>query len=61
MDIGAILVVLDNVAHTFHLPKDLEDELRMEAVKNRVRFSDVAILVIREFLLNSKVKGAGKK
>jgi hypothetical protein len=36
------------VAHTFHLPRDLDDELRFEAVKKRVRYSDVAILAIRE-------------
>lgn len=44
------------VAHIFHLPKDLDDELRLEAVTKRVRFSDVAILAIREHI--SKTKGS---
>lgn len=31
------------VAHTFHLPIELDDKLRMMAIKNHVRFSDEAI------------------
>jgi hypothetical protein len=38
------------IARTFHIPIDIDDKLRMEAVKKRVRFSDMAILAFREFL-----------
>jgi hypothetical protein len=42
------------VAHTFHLPVDIDDKIRMEAVKKRVRFSDIAILAFREFFQDKK-------
>jgi hypothetical protein len=42
------------VAHTFHLPKELDDKLRMEAVKNRVRYSDIAITAFERFLGGNK-------
>jgi hypothetical protein len=38
------------VARTFHIPKDIDDELRMEAVKTHIRFSDMAILAFRKYL-----------
>jgi len=41
------LKFLNFVARTFHIPKDIDDELRMMAIKNHVRFSDMAILAIR--------------
>jgi hypothetical protein len=42
------------VARTFHIPIDIDDELRMEAIKTHVRFSDMAILAFREHISNSK-------
>jgi len=42
------------VARTFHIPKDIDDELRMEAVNTHVRFSDMAILAFREHLSRTK-------
>jgi hypothetical protein len=42
------------VARTFHIPKDIDDELRIEAVKTHIRFSDMAILAFRDFLLAAK-------
>jgi len=38
------------VARTFHIPIDIDDKLRMEAVKQRVRFSDMAITAFRKYL-----------
>ena len=38
------------VARTFHIPIDVDDKLRMEAVKNRIRFSDMAILAFIEHI-----------
>jgi hypothetical protein len=38
------------VAHTFHLPMDLDDKLRMEAVRTHVRFSDIAISALQKYL-----------
>jgi hypothetical protein len=32
------------------IPIDIDDELRIEAVKKRVRFSDMAILAFRKYL-----------
>lgn len=43
------------VARTFHIPTDIDDELRIEAVKSHVRFSDIAILAL-EFLGSRKRK-----
>jgi len=37
------------VAHTFHLPKNLDDKLRMDAVKQRIRYSDVAIRAFERY------------
>jgi len=31
------------VARTFHLPEDLDEKLRMKAIKSKVRFSDITI------------------
>jgi len=44
------------VARTFHIPNDIDDELRMEAVKKRVRFSDVAIASFRKYLRGDESK-----
>ena len=46
------------VARTFHLPQDIDDQLRMMAIKDHVRFSEMAILAFREHI--SRVKGDGK-
>jgi hypothetical protein len=46
------------VARTFHIPNDVDDELRIMAIKNHVRFSDMAILAFREHI--SRVKGSRK-
>lgn len=42
------------VARTFHIPVDIDDELRMEAVKKRIRFSDMAILAFKEHISGIK-------
>ena len=42
------------VARTFHLPLDIDDELRMMAVKNHVRFSEEAISAFREHISGVK-------
>ena len=47
------------VARTFHIPTDIDDELRMMAIKNHVRFSDMAISAFRDFIRGSK-KNDGK-
>jgi hypothetical protein len=46
------------VARTFHIPEDIDDELRMMAIKDHVRFSEMATSVFREYI--SRIKG-GKK
>jgi hypothetical protein len=47
----------DYVARAFHLPRDVDDQLRMMAIKNHIRFSDEAILAFREHI----AKDGGKK
>jgi hypothetical protein len=42
------------VARTFHIPIEIDDELRMMAIKNHVRFSEEATLALKEHL--SKVE-----
>jgi len=42
------------VARTFHITIGIDDELRMMAVKNHVRFSDIAISALRDFLRGDK-------
>jgi hypothetical protein len=37
------------VARNFHIPTDIDDRLRMEAVRRKIRFSDMAILAFREY------------
>jgi hypothetical protein len=37
------------VARNFHIPTDIDDKLRMEAVKKRIRFSDMAIVAFTEY------------
>jgi hypothetical protein len=48
------------VARTFHIPEDIDDELRMMAIKNHVRFSDEATLALRGHITKTKV-GTTKK
>lgn len=38
------------VARTFHIPEDLDEKLRIKAIKNRVRFSEITILALKEYL-----------
>lgn len=38
------------VARTFHIPIEIDDELRMMAVKDHLRFSDMAIVAFREHI-----------
>jgi hypothetical protein len=38
------------VARTFHIPIDVDDKLRMEAVKQRIRFSDMAVIAFNSYL-----------
>jgi len=38
------------VSRNFHIPIDVDDELRMEAVKKRIRFSDIAIAAFTHYL-----------
>jgi hypothetical protein len=47
------------VARTFHIPENIDDELRMMAIKNHVRFSDMAIVAFKEHI--SKVKDGSRK
>jgi hypothetical protein len=42
------------VARTFHIPNEVDDELRMMAIKDHVRFSEMATSVFREHI--SRVK-----
>ena len=48
------------VARTFHIPIDIDDELRVMAVKNHVKFSEEATLAFKTHISNSKEK-VGKK
>jgi hypothetical protein len=38
------------VARTFHLPEDVDEKLRIRAIKNKVRFSEITISALREYL-----------
>jgi hypothetical protein len=38
------------VARTFHIPEDIDEELRVLAIRNHVRFSDMAILSFKHYL-----------
>lgn len=38
------------VARTFHIPIEIDDELRMMAVKDHLRFTDMAIVAFREHI-----------
>ena len=44
------------VARNFHIPIDVDDKLRLMAVKNHVRFSDEAIVAFREHIAKDGVK-----
>jgi hypothetical protein len=45
------------VARTFHIPIDIDDRFRMEAVKKRIRFSDMAILAFGKYLQAGRYVG----
>jgi len=47
------------VGRTFHIPEDIDIELRMMAIRNDVRFSDEAILAFKEHISDFKAKVAG--
>ncbi|MGC2574962.1 MAG: hypothetical protein WA364_25905 [Candidatus Nitrosopolaris sp.] len=38
------------VARTFHIPIDIDDELRVMAIRNHVRFSDEAVSAFRKHI-----------
>ena len=38
------------VSRNFHIPIEVDDQLRMEANKQRIRFSDIAIAAFRQYL-----------
>jgi hypothetical protein len=38
------------VARTFHIPIEIDDKLRIMAVKNHLRFSEEAILAFRDHI-----------
>jgi hypothetical protein len=38
------------VARTFHIPMDLDEKLKIKAAKARMRFSEVTILALEEYL-----------
>jgi len=38
------------VARSFNIPKDLDEELRLKAVKDNVRFSEITICALKEYL-----------
>jgi hypothetical protein len=49
------------VARTFHIPTEVDDELRVMAIRNHVRFSDMAILSFKHHLQANKVDRIDKK
>jgi hypothetical protein len=38
------------VARTFHIPAELDEKLKIQAAKARMRFSEVTILALKEYL-----------
>jgi hypothetical protein len=38
------------VARTIHIPQELDDRLKLKAIKDRVRFSDVATQALEKYL-----------
>lgn len=38
------------VARTFHIPEGLDEKLRMKAIKDKVRFSEITISALKEYL-----------
>jgi hypothetical protein len=38
------------VARTFHIPEYLDEQLKIKAAKDRMRFSEVTILALKEYL-----------
>jgi len=50
------------VSHTFHLPQDLDEEIRVMAVRNHVTFSEEATQAFKEHVSKAKIGvGASKK
>jgi hypothetical protein len=45
------------VARAFHIPIDVDDKLRMMAVEEHIRFSQIATLAFKDYIS----KKAGKK
>ena len=43
------------VARSFNIPEELDEKLRLRAIKDKVRFSDIAILSFRHYLNINKV------
>jgi len=48
------------VAHTFHLPRDLDEELRVMAGRNHVSFSEEATQAFKEHVSRDQT-GTGRK
>ena len=46
------------VARSFNIPEELDEKLRLRAIKDKVRFSDIAILSFRHYL---NINKAGDK
>jgi len=38
------------VARSFNIPADLDEKLKVRAVKDKVRFSEITISALKEFL-----------
>jgi hypothetical protein len=38
------------IARSFNIPEDLDEKLRLKAVKDKVRFSDITISALKEYL-----------
>jgi hypothetical protein len=38
------------VARTFHIPEELDEQLKIKAAKTKMRFSEVTILALQEYL-----------
>ena len=41
------------VSRNFHIPIDVDERLRIEAVKKQIRFSDIATLAFEQYLQNT--------
>jgi len=49
------------VANTFHLPQDLDEEIRVMAVRNHVSFSEEATQAFKEHVSKAKTGGGASK